>query len=93
MSKIIKLKEFNFVENDRVRVKKTSIFYGKHKFYPADTEGIVFNIQLNADIESDSAPLYILWDNDQLAATRLQDIELVENDKTILSSQGYSAYL
>lgn len=72
------IKKFNFAIHDRVRVCKNAPMYGKNNFHPKDMEGTLINIKPNSDMKGTNCPLYIIWDNDQLSANCLQDIELVE---------------
>ena len=72
------VKKFNFAVNDRVRISKNAPMYGKNSFHPKDVEGTLVNIKLNSDKEGTNCPLYIVWDNNQLSANCLQDVELVE---------------
>lgn len=80
-AKTLTIKRFNFDVNDRVRVLKTSQVYGKDNFHPADMEGTIITIRENCDSEATECPLYIVWDNDQLSANSLQNIELIDAER------------
>lgn len=72
------IKKFNFAVKDRVRISKNAPMHGKNNFHPEGVEGTVINIKPNSDEKGSNCPLYIVWDNDQLSANCLQDVELVE---------------
>lgn len=78
--KTLVVKRFNFEVNDRVKVSKNAPMYGKNNFHPANMEGTLISIRQNGDSPSNACPLYIVWDNDQLSANALQDIELVNSE-------------